>query len=85
MSLNWVLPNRLNYYLTADDEGVFLTDNEGAARRVEKIVTVMPKQILCIMPDDVHGDLRLEVRRRTKTTAAELLTGQMPGLLKEIK
>jgi len=75
--------DRLNYCLTADDEGVFVTDDQGLTRRIEKVVTVQPKQILCIMPDDVHGPLRLDVRRRTKTTASELLSGQLNEPLEE--
>lgn len=74
---------RLNYDSTAADEGVFVTDTSGTVTRIEKVVTVQPKQILCIMPDDLHGMLRLEVRRRTKTAAARLLTGRMPDPLEE--
>lgn len=75
---------RLNYYITSDDDGVFVIAEDGTERRIEQVVTVQPKQIWCIMPDDLHGRLRLEVRRRTKTAAAVLLTGKMPEPLEEI-
>ena len=78
-----IVGNRLNYYLTHDDEGVFVTDESGSTRKIEEVATVQPKQIVCLMPNDLHGSLKLEVRRRTKTNNPLLLCGKLSEPLEE--
>jgi len=66
---------RLNYDTTKADEGVFLIAEDGSEQRGEQVVSVMPKQIVCMMADDAAGILRLQVRRRHKPSDGKLLTG----------
>lgn len=79
-----IVGNRLNYYLTHDDEGVFVTDESGSTRKIEDVSTVQPRQIVCLMPSDLHGRLKLEVRRRTKTNNPLLLRGELNEPLEEV-
>ncbi|MBN2590016.1 MAG: DUF4469 domain-containing protein, partial [Sedimentisphaerales bacterium] len=79
-----IVGNRLNYYLTQEDEGVFVTDENGVTRKIDEVATVQPKQIVCLMPNDLHGKLKLEIRRRTKTNNPVLLRGELRGPLEEV-
>lgn len=73
---------RLNYDTTQADEGVFLIAEDGTEQQIEQVVSILPKQILCIMGTDTTGVYRLQVRRRHKPVTGRLLRGNLSHSLK---
>ena len=72
-----IVGTRLGYDTSRADEGVFLVADDSTESRVEQVVSVMPKQIVCMMADDAAGSYRLIVRRRHKAIGGQLLAGEL--------
>ena len=75
---------QLNYDAAQSDEGVFLIAEDGTERQVEEVVSVRPKQIFCMMADDMAGVYRLQVRRRHKPVTGKLLKGNLRHPLEQV-
>lgn len=69
---------RLNFDTLREDEGVFILDLDGfEVMRVPSLISVTPKSLSIIVPEEVAGDCLLEVRRRQPEKTGKLHSGRL--------